>query len=503
MPALVFMFTVFGCDATVGHAEEPPPVDQEALNELNARDPLAAFLSAFEAGDELTEADFTTARGVGAHVAPGLRFTRYPRADLKGAGEWATHMPPREGGPQAQSCISCHALPYANGAGSMALNVAIDPLQSGDTRTYLERNTLPLFALGAVQRVAEEMTAELHDRRDALAREVCDSGVAGTVRLEAKGVDFGTLGAAPQTAEGDCTAHFDTAGVDGVDDDLVIRMFGWKGNHATIRQFTRGAAHNELGMQADELVGEADGDHDGVVGELTIGDLTAMTLYMAALERPTSLLELADNGLIELPAEERASIEAGQAHFATIGCAACHRPLMVVDDPVFSEPSRQAGFFETVLPSGADAEAQGLSAETAISFDLTADSPNNHVITGNGETLNLGAFERDAQGRALVRWYTDFKRHEMGPDLADPVDAYGIGASVWPTRSLAGVGSTGPWLHHGHATTLGEAITAHGGDAARSRDQFEALSAAEQAELLAFLENLIIIDLDPEEGEHS
>ncbi|MGF1560778.1 MAG: di-heme oxidoredictase family protein [Geminicoccaceae bacterium] len=482
-------------------AEVPAPIDQKALNAMVARDPLEAFIYAFEAGDELTEALFTAERGVGAHVAAGQRFTRYPRADLKGDGEWAQHVPAREGGPQAQACITCHALPYANGAGDIAVNVAIDPLQSGDMGQFLERNTLHLFGLGAVQRVAEEMTAELHAQEAGLAARVCADGAPASIDLVAKDVGFGTLAATPAGEGNACVAAIDRSGVEGADGDLVVRMFGWKGTQATIRAFSRGAAHNEMGMQAVELVGDHDGDFDGVTRELSVGDMTAMSVYIAGLERPTSKRELADLGLYELSDDERAAIDAGEQHFAAVGCASCHKPIMTIDDPVYREPSATPGFAEAVMPDGMAADAHGLGLANAVRFDLTTDQPNNHVLLEDGIELNLGAYESDDQGRAIVRWYTDFRRHDMGEGLADPVDAYGFGASVWPTRSLAGVGSTGPWLHHGHATTLDEAIRAHGGAADDSRTAYEALPAEAQAELIAFLENLIIVDLDPEEDE--
>lgn len=481
-------------------AEEPAPVDQAALTALAAKDAKAAFLQAFDAGDELTEATFTSARGVGAKVREGQLFTRMPRADLAGDGEWAAHEPRREGGPQAQACITCHAAPYANGAGGVALNVAIDPLQTGDPNLYLERNTLHLFALGAVQKIAEEMTAELQDQAGALALEACERQTPVTRELMAKGVSFGALTATASIAGQTCTVTQDTSAVAGVDEDLVVRMFGWKGTHATIRDFSRGAAHNELGMQADELVGAKDGDHDGVTGELSVGDMTALAIYIAGLERPVSKIELADHGLMELTAEDRAQILTGESLFFEVGCADCHRPVMTIDNPVFSEPSPQVGFHDAPFPSGEDPKAHGLKVATPVRFDLTADTPNNHVEVG-GQSLNLGAFERDAEGRALVRWYSDFRRHDMGPGLADPIDAYGFGASVWPTRSLAGVGSTGPWLHHGYATTLDEAIRAHGGDAQASHDAYAALDEAGQDAVIAFLENLVIVNLDPEKDE--
>jgi mono/diheme cytochrome c family protein len=483
-------------------AEMPESLSQQHLNALVQEDPQQAFIEAFEAGDELTEAAFTAERGVGARVSEtGNRFTRFPRADLKGSGEWATHIPAREAGPVAQACIACHSAPYANGAGPNPLNGVVDPLHTGDPNMYLHRNTPHLFALGAVQLIAEEMTAELLQIQDDLEKIVCSSSQTASVPLSAKGISFGMLTAMPVKTDSACTADYDRGGIIGVDEDLVVKMFGWKGSHATIRAFTRHAAHNELGMQADEIVGELDGDHDGVTGELSVGDLTALTVYMAALERPISKLELAESGLLELSDEEKGQIESGRDAFAEIGCASCHVPELTVQSPVFSEPSSQVGFFEKIFPSGQKAAEQGLSQVTAIRFDLTDGSPNNHVALMADKETNLGAFPANEKGEAVIAWYSDFKRHDMGLKLADAVDVHGFGASVWPTRSLAGVGSTGPWLHNGNATTLDEAIRAHGGEADESRVAYEALVEQDRAAVVAFLENLIIIDLDPEEEE--
>ncbi|WP_421982017.1 di-heme oxidoredictase family protein [Roseibium sp.] len=485
-------------------ADAPEKLDQAVLNEKVKEDPGKAFIDAFDAGDELTEASFTLERGVGAKVSQdGRRFTRMPRADLDAFGEWTNHLPKREAGPVAQSCISCHSAPYANGAGPNPLNAIVDPLHSGDPAKYLHRNTPHLFALGAVQRIAEEMTAELKAAEAKLEADACKLNERVSVRLVAKSVEFGTLSAKPMLSPetGTCVADYDRSGVEGVDEDLIVRMFGWKGSHATLRAFTRHAAHNELGMQAEELVGSHDGDHDGVTNELSVGDLTALTVYMAALERPVSRLELHRRGILQLEPEERAQIERGEEKLAEAKCTTCHMPVMSVSTPIFSEPSLQEGFQETVFPSGQKTADAGLAADTAIWFDLTSDSPNNHVELPGGEVVNLGAFPKAEDGSALVAWYSDFKRHDMGEKLADPVDVHGFGASVWPTASLAGVGSTGPWLHDGNATTLEDAILAHGGEAEESRLAYEALPEEDRAALIAFLENLILIDLDPEEEE--
>ena len=60
------------------------------------------------------------------------------------------------------------------------------------------------------------------------------------------------------------------------------------------------------------------------------------------------------------------------------------------------------------------------------------------------------------------------------------------------TENLWGVGSTAPYLHDGRATTLTEAIPAHGGEAAASRDAFLGLPTKDQKALIAFLNDLVL-----------
>jgi hypothetical protein len=486
------------CSATSAIAEDQiPQIDQADLNaEITSNGMGSAFLEAFEAGDELTEFQFTKERGVGVNVGEGRIFTRFPRADLDGPGEWATHFPTREGGANATSCIACHNAPFANGAGDVALNVVVDPAHTGDPSLYLERNTLPLFALGIPQRLAEEMSLALYVQREEANALACDGGTA-VADLSAKGVSFGQL-TLTRVSASPCVVETDTTALEGIDDDLVVRAFGWKGNMPTIREFTRGASHNELGLQAVELVGDADGDYDGVTNELTVGDVTALTIYMAGLERPVSMIELADVGLLDMDDAWRNDIAMGAQHFETVACASCHTPSMELDDPVFSEPSTVPGFYDVAFPDGSDPADHGLSMQTALTIDLSADQPNNQIALDDGTTYLLGALEKNAAGTAVARWYTDLKRHDMGAALSDPDDPLGIGAATFLTRSLAGVGATGPWLHDGRATTLEEAILAHGGDAQTSVNAFAALTATEQAQVITFLENLTYYAADHE-----
>ena len=473
-----------------GNAEHANQAELLALVQAGEGD--EAFAEAFEMGDELFETTFNSVDGVGAQVGNGLRFSQLPRADLDGPGEWATHFPPRITGPNAEACNACHGTPVDDGGGRAANNNVRDPLLSGDISLFIQRNTPHLFGAGAVQVLAEEMTEALQSQRDAAVATACEENRAVTVALNAKGVDFGSLTVSPRPGP-TCETTFDTGNVTGVNSDLVVRPFQWKGVDTTIRGFNRGAAHQELGMQSVEMVGEGvDGDFDGVVDELTVGDQTALAVYVAAQPRPTTLVELAALGLIEpLSAEQAGSIQRGTEQFTSIGCASCHVAQMTIQDPVFYEPSQNPNYRDERFPAGQDPLALGVDPALAVRVDLTQDQPDN-LIDWAGGVYRLGSLATDATGQGLVALYGDLKRHDMGPELAEPIDDEGIPASVFLTENLWGVGSTAPYLHDGRATTLAEAILAHGGEAADSRSGFNRLSTDEQADIIAFLNNLVL-----------
>jgi hypothetical protein len=158
-------------------AEELEHLDQKALIELVERGlDHMAFELAFEHGDEMFETVFAAPDGVGANVGNGTLFTRVPRADLAGPGQWATHQPARVTGPNAAACNGCHNKPANDGAGGIEANVVRDPLKTGNVTDYIERNTPHLFGAGAIQRLAEEMTVELHAARARTGAVACASG---------------------------------------------------------------------------------------------------------------------------------------------------------------------------------------------------------------------------------------------------------------------------------------------------------------------------------------
>ncbi|MDX2169733.1 MAG: di-heme oxidoredictase family protein [Deltaproteobacteria bacterium] len=487
----------FGIVASL-HAPGGEHLDQEELVDLlhDGRN-ADAFSEAFEHGDELFETSFNAVDGVGAEVGDGSRVTRVPRADL---AAWSSHTPSRATGPNAAACTGCHNLPGDDGAGSAAANVHRDPTHSGELDRFIQRNTPHVFAPGALQRLAEEMTEELQAQRDAARAATCRDGRRRTVALRAKQLPFGALTVTPRSQR-PCRVDLDLRGVRGVDQDLVVRPFQWKGSVAFLRDFNRGAAHNELGMQPVELTGDGvDGDGDGVADEMTIGDMTALAVYLAAQPRPTSKLELDGLGLLDPPLSpaQRDSIRRGEQAFQRASCTGCHRAELRLADPIFREPSANPNFRDATFPGGQDPVARGVDPALPVRVDLTADQPDNVVRDANGQTVRLGALVRDGAGGAIVSLYGDLRRHDMGPGLAEAIDETGSGASVFLTENLWGVGSTAPYLHDGRATTLSEAILLHGGEAQASRRAFEQLSGAEQSDLIAFLDNLVLFKV-PEE----
>lgn len=461
-------------------------IDQEYLESLSSSE---AFDVAFEEGDELFEINYNALDGVGINVGNGKRFSRQPRLDLKGPMAWANVMPHRITGPNGDSCVGCHRLPFADGAGLASDNtVRIDPerKQSGT----IERQTPHMFGMGSQQLLAEEITTQLQSLRDAAVTSACSSNQTQTINLIAKTVDYGHIDVS-------CDS-IDYTDLDGVDSTLVVKPFEWKGLTASVRDFVRGASHQELGMQAVELVGDVDADFDGVSGEFTVGDITALAVYAAAQPRPTTKLEL--NTIVDQLSEEVtemyglplndsdiASIQNGEKVFNDVQCSSCHVPSMIIESPVFYEPSRHSDYSDDVFPAGESVRMP----EVAIQFDLTKDMPNNPELLASGQTL--GQFERDASGGAIVRLYGDLKRHDMGPALAEEFDEGRVGSSVFLTETLWGVGATKPYLHDGRATTLLEAIAYHGGDSSESKDAFINASINDQRDLLAFLDNLVLL----------
>ena len=415
------------------------------------------FQRLFAAGDALFHTAFNGLDGVGSAVRKdGSKVSRF--------------APPGPRGPGSQACGECHAVPFAASAGLAHSSVGRD--KKGTTEVNV-RSVTSLFGDGILQLLAQEMTEDLQAIREAAASAAKGSSGAPVVReLTSKGTRFGVIAA---TAKADGQVEFDISKVVGLDPDLVVRPMGWKGDAPMVRNITLGAAAGGMGMIGDELVWKKAGagkhpdvDGDGVGRELSVGDITAMTIYTAAQETPTELARLAVLGYVKAPAAaDAARIEEGRTAFAAIGCASCHTPEMPLLNTRFEEPTaRGNGHYYDAALAALDS---GYDPKRPFVFDILTDA-------------QAPRAERRAGGGAVIRLYGDLKRHAMGRVLADPAgpsesagpdleDLKYNGAPVmipadhFLTAELWGVGNTGPWLHDNRAGTLREAILLHGEDA--------------------------------------
>ena len=82
----------------------------------------------------------------------------------------------------------------------------------------------------------------------------------------------------------------------------------------------------------------------------------------------------------------------------------------------------------------------------------------------------------------------NLKRHKMGFELDNErLKQKGIPTDVWITKKLWGFYDEPPFLHHGRATLLSEAILMHSGDAEESKNNYKNLNDDQRDYLIEFL----------------
>lgn len=438
------------------------PIIQNHLDQASIEQGAVSFQELLELGEDLFVAKFNTYDGQGRPGTTGGGAAR----EVGSAPRFI-----RTSAPESNSCAGCHNDPAPGGAGDMVANVfvlaqALDPVTesvSGDFSN--ERNTLGMQGSGLIELLAREMTADLQAiRADAVAA-ASAAGSDVTLSLETKGVSFGRI-----TAHAD--GSVDSAGVTGVDTDLVIKPFHQKGAVISLREFTNNAMNHHHGMQSVERfgierTGTRDFDQDGVEDELTVGDITAVSLWQAALNTPGQVIP--NNTM-----KARAIIR-GEHGFEALGCADCHVSSLTLDNPTFSEPN----------PYNPDGNLQPGDVTQSYEFDVATQG-------------FLPRPETTASGQIIVRAFTDMKRHNLCDDdynhyCNEQVVQGGISTEEFLTRKLWDAGNTAPYGHRGDLTTLTEAIYYHGGEARESRDAFFAASQQTRDEVIEFLKSLQIL----------
>lgn len=476
---------------------QSPPIGAEVSVRRHLQDGEEFLLrpdAVLQHGGILFSAQWTTqegggrplTKGTGAPVSDPSRPLVFPRAFNRVSAQ------------DANSCAGCHNAPFgvAGGGGDFVTGVFVlghrfdfasfdhsDPVptagavqENGQPATLQSianyRATLGMFGSGYIELLAREMTRDLQAARDA-------TPLGGSQPLITKGVSFGTIA---RRADG----SWDVSGVRGLPapslatsgaaspPNLVIRPFHQAGAVVSLRQFTNNAFNHHHGIQTTERFGrDQDPDGDGFANEMTRADVTATTLFQAAMAVPGRVIPR--DRVIE------AAVSRGESLFTQVGCATCHIPELPLQSDLFVEPN-------PFNPTG----------------NLRPGEAPDYV-------LDLGSHElpqprlKQRHGVVMVPAFTDLKLHNIcsGPgdpngevlDMQQPAGSAGFfaGNQFFLTRKLWGCANEPPYFHHGQFTTLREAIHAHDGDARTARLAFEALAQADRDCVVEFLKTLQVL----------
>jgi hypothetical protein len=329
-----------------------------------------------------------------------------------------------------------------------------------------ERNPPALIALGVVQALAREMSRDLQAQRGDLVREAARAGAGRERQLTTKGVEFGVLRVS-------ATGEVDVSGVRGVDADLEVKPFGWKGTLPDFRAFVDDALQVHLGIQSDGLLASAspdvtgrgtdadDPDADGRRGEFGHGPLAAMSAHLALLELPIVEPLVQDRDLgpaapgLAVPTTTSfvEDFQRGRRVFDAIGCAGCHRPMLVLESPL-------------------------LVLEGLPPLDLAR------------EMRQPGLRYDPRVGGYPVWLFSDLKRHDMGRGNVARHVQRGVAPEQYLTPRLWGVADSAPYLHDGRAPSFDYAIAGHDGEGAAARAAFAASSFEDKGALRVYLMSL-------------
>ena len=210
--------------------------------------------------------------------------------------------------------------------------------------------------------------------------------------------------------------------------DGRLARFGRKGDVATIEEFTRSALRLEMGLTSDAEPDRVNGSA-APTGSDPVTEPEVDDETVALLTDFSRFLAPLAQAPPRSP-DHADTLAAGRRLFENLGCTGCHTPAM-----------------------------------------------------------RTGRHEVEALNRRTVQLYSDLLLHDMGPELAN-VCAHDASPTELRTAVLAGLQHRRFFLHDGRAFDLREAILAHGGEGASSRDSFERLPWLLQEYVIMFLQSL-------------
>lgn len=206
-----------------------------------------------------------------------------------------------------------------------------------------------------------------------------------------------------------------------------IGRFGRKAGALNLLMQSVGAYQQDMGITSAFLPDEPQGATIAAHDpDVSIEEVNSVVFYLRTLKAP------------ERRNQDHPDVMTGQMLFSTINCSGCHTPQLE-----------------------------------------TADS------------------DISALRNVVFHPYTDLLLHDMGPELDDNYTEGSATTAEWRTTPLWGLGLApdaqgGAYflLHDGRAKSIDEAIQFHGGEAAKSRDAYNALSETEKEQLISFLKSL-------------
>lgn len=272
---------------------------------------------------------------------------------------------------------------------------------------------------------------------------------------------------------------------------IRVGRFGWKAGIATLLQFSADAYNNEMAITTQHCFRGA-----------SINDF-------AIENAPNAPNGSVLDGCDDLAPRQPASFGPSVGLSATLGAQ--------VDDPVGSCAGNRteiqddvflfAAFMTSLAPPPRDFSDQ-VAVDRGAPLFTQVGCAGCHVTTTFRTPANPAPINIDAAGTESVRVpgnfafnpYSDFLAHDMGAlgdriGNAPPDDPTLPGDSLEVTRRMRtaplwGIRFRNKLLHDGRVSDVASAVRAHDGQAAASRNAFNALSTANQHDLVQFVRSL-------------
>ncbi len=338
-----------------------------------------------------------------------------------------------------RSCVACHALGGIGGGDSLedpnhfvrrfaTLNAqgAYDPLAALGGDVLQTRSIAGLVPGCNVK--PEEVPAEatIHSLRNPL--QLFGAGLIDAIP------DATILAGVGDKGDGvNGRANLDAAGHPG--------RFGWKAQGSALVGFNATAFNGTMGITTPQSPNENKpqgqpieaGCTDGALGAPTPNDQGGVRLFSisawAALLAPVEPKKLSHEAI------------RGQTIFNGIGCNKCHTPVLMTGD------------YNLSLAGG-------------------------------------GSMHVDALSKKPAALYSDLLLHDMGPGLDEQVTMRQAKGRDFRTAPLWGIRLRERFLHDGRASSIDEAIQAHGGEAQIIRERYMSLSKSHRHAVRKFLRRI-------------